>query len=102
MKKIMTIVSSLALAGCLSAPFKPPVGMVSVVQAPLSTDGNWTIYQNRGESSSYCVLGIAAVGDCSVSAAAKNGGIKKVGHVDYEYKNILGIWQEVKVVVYGE
>lgn len=102
MKKLMIVLTAMALAGCVSAPFRPPVGMVALVKAPLSTDGNWNIYPNRGESSSTCILGLWAEGDCSVSAAARNGGIKKVGHVDYEYKNIIGIWQKVTVVVYGE
>lgn len=89
-------------SGCLSAPFQPPGGVVSVTKAPLSTEGNWTIGEKRGEASSTSVLGLYATGDCSIATAAKNGGLKKVGHVDYEYTNYLGIWQKATVVVYGE
>ena len=93
---------SLLLGGCLCAPFEPPLGLVSVVKAPLSTEGNWEMGNKRGESSSISILGIAAVGDCSISTAAEAGGVKKVNHVDYEYRNILGIYQKATVIVYGE
>ena len=93
---------ALLLSGCLSAPFEPPIGIVSVVKAPLSTEGNWEMGSKRGESSSTSILGLAAVGDCSISTAAKVGGVKKVNHVDYEYRNFLGIYQKATVIVYGE
>ena len=90
------------LAGCLSAPFQPPSGAVSITKAPLSTEGNWDVGNKSGESSSFSVLGLYAGGDCSIAAAARNGGLKKIGHVDYEYFNVIGIWQKATVIVYGE
>lgn len=90
------------LAGCLSAPFQPPAGVVSVTRAPLSTEGNWNVGSRRGEASSTSVLGLYATGDCSIGAAAHNGNLKKVDHVDYEYLNIIGIWQKATVIAYGE
>ena len=90
------------LAGCLSAPVQPPSGLVSVTTAPLSTEGNWEVGSKRGEASSTSVLGLYATGDCSIATAAQNGGLKKIGHVDYKYVNIIGIWQEATVIVYGE
>ena len=93
----------LLLSGCLSAPFEPPVGLVSVIKAPLSTEGNWEMGSKSGESSSISILlGLVAVGDCSISTAAEAGGVSKVNHVDYEYRNILGIYQKATVIVYGE
>ncbi len=106
MKKIPAIafVSLLAIgtAGCLSAPFQPPGGFVSVTKAPLSTEGNWDVGSKKGESSSFSVLGLYASGDCSIATAARNGGLKKIGHVDYAYLNVIGIWQKATVIVYGE
>lgn len=90
------------LAGCLSAPFQPPSGMVSVTRAPLSTEGNWKVGAKKGEASSASVLGLYAWGDCSIMEAARNGGLSQIGHVDYEYVNVIGIWQKVTVIVYGE
>ena len=106
MKRMSTIAFVVLLligvAGCLSAPFQPPGGVVSVTTAPLSTEGNWDVGSKRGEASSYSVLGLYASGDCSIAAAARNGGLKKIGHVDYEYFNVIGIWQKATVIVYGE
>ena len=90
------------LAGCLSAPFQPPSGAISVTKAPLSTEGNWEVGSKRGEASSTSVLCLYATGDCSIATAAQNGGLKKIGHVDYKYVNIIGIWQKATVIVYGE
>ena len=106
MKGIAAIVIAALLAngvaGCLSAPFQPPSGVVSVTTAPLSTEGNWNVGTKRGEASSFSVLGLYASGDCSIATAARNGGLKKIGHVDYEYVNIIGIWQKATVIAYGE
>lgn len=94
--------SLMMFAGCLAAPFQPPVGLVSLVKAPLSTEGNWEMGSKKGVSMSTSILGLVATGDCSIATAAKNGGITKVNHVDYEYQNIVGIYQEARVIVYGE
>lgn len=99
---VLSSLLTFGVAGCLSAPFQPPSGAVSVTKAPLSTEGNWEIGSKRGEASSTSVLCLYATGDCSIAAAARNGGLKKIGHVDYEYVNIIGIWQKATVIVYGE
>jgi len=91
-----------ALVGCVSAPFQPPSGLVAVTKAPLSTDGNWKTGVKSGSSTSKCVLGLYAWGDCSVTAAAKKGGLTRVDYLDYSYLNVIGIWQEVTVTAYGE
>lgn len=101
--KVGLIAGGLALlTGCLSAPFQPPSGVVSVTRAPLSTEGNWKVGARHGEASSASVLGLYAWGDCSIATAARNGGLSKVGHIDYEYLNVIGIWQKATVIVYGE
>jgi len=99
---VLASLLSVGLAGCLSAPFQPPSGAVSITKAPLSTEGNWEVGSKKGEASSFSVLGLYASGDCSIAAAARNGGLKKIGHVDYEYFNVIGIWQKATVIVYGE
>ena len=99
---ILVTFLTIGVAGCLSAPFQPPNGLVSVTTAPLSTEGNWDVGSKKGEASSFSVLGLYASGDCSIAAAARNGGLKKIGHVDYEYFNVIGIWQKATVIVYGE
>ena len=41
-------------------------------------------------------------GDASLKAAMDNGAIKKVHHVDYKVKNILGIIGSTTTIVWGE
>jgi len=43
-----------------------------------------------------------AIGDCSIEAAKKNGGITKVNNVDWDANNILGIYGSYKVIVSEE
>jgi hypothetical protein len=103
MKKVL---AGLALAvlfgGCVVAPFQPPMGVVSSVKAPLSTEGNFNAGSKSGEASVVSILGIVSTGDCSIDAAAKDGGLNKVNHLDYDYMNIFGIYQKVTVIAYGE
>lgn len=103
MKKfLMTSFLGAMLCGCISAPFQPPVGMIAQVKAPLSTDGNWKAGMKSGSADVQCVLGLFAWGDCSITAAAADGGLKRVDYVDYSYDNIIGIWQKATVTAYGE
>jgi hypothetical protein len=55
-----------------------------------------------GTSQCISVLGLIAVGDASIEAAMKNGGIKKIHHVDWDAKNILGVYGQYKTTVYGK
>ena len=95
-------VAGACLSGCVSAPFQSPGGLVAVSKAPLSTDGNWQAGTKSGAASAQSVLGLYAWGDCSITAAAQNGGLKRVDYLDYKYVNVIGIWQQVTVTAYGE
>lgn len=55
-----------------------------------------------GTSSAVSILGIFCVGDASIEAAAKKAGITKITHVDKKLRNILGIYGQYTVFVYGE
>lgn len=54
-----------------------------------------------GESECIVILGFAT-GDCSIEAAAKKAGIKKIYYVDSESLNVLGIFAKYKIIVTGE
>lgn len=101
-KMILPLFAALLLAGCVSAPFQPPTGLVAVTKAPLSTEGNWKAGLKQGVAQSQSVLGLYAWGDCSITAAARQGGLTRVNYLDYKYLNIIGIWQQVEVYAYGE
>ena len=56
----------------------------------------------RGEASATSFLGLFAWGDASAKAAASNGGIQTLKHVDYNFTNIIGIYQSFTTVAYGD
>jgi uncharacterized membrane protein len=55
----------------------------------------------RGEAWSGGVLFFGS-GDATIGEAMRNGGIRKVHHVDYHVKNIFWLYNETTTVVYGE
>ena len=106
MRKVMglsAVAAALALcAGCFTAPYGAPVS------APIQmTKGAGQVVDNGvpctkvGKSMAKGII-LVGLGDASIDAAVKAGGIKKIHHVDTEQFNILGIYCEANTVVYGE
>ena len=92
---IAVLMSSCALLG---------TGMVyEGVTVPHSVTSN-TISNNVkvGRSNYVSVLGMIAIGDGGINAAAKNAGIKKISHVDEQKTSILGVFTKSETIVYGE
>lgn len=86
---------------CISAPVVPPLGMIYTdVQAPLSPRGD--VGTRRGSSQATSILGLVSIGDASVRSAAANGGIRDVKLVDYEYRNVLLVFQRYTTIAYGD
>ncbi len=107
MKKIlMASVIALSLTGCATkAPFQPAMGLVyNNTKAPLSLEyENTNLGSKTGTSSAMSVLGLVALGDASVEAAAKNGKIRTVKHADYDFTNVFfGVYTKTNVYVYGD
>ncbi len=86
--------------GC--AMLVPMGGLYTGVKLPFTATGNSGVSSKTGIAECKSVLGLVAVGDCSIDAAKKNGGITKVNHVDMDVMNILGIYGSYKVIVSGE
>ena len=55
-----------------------------------------------GTAFSECVLGVAGWGDCSIEAAAKQGGISKIMSTDYTIENYVGVYQKFTTIVHGQ
>ncbi|OGV42530.1 MAG: TRL-like protein family [Lentisphaerae bacterium GWF2_57_35] len=92
-------VGVLLVSGCAS-PF--PMG---AAYTELKLPG--AVTSNAGASKvgvSQCtsILGLVATGDASIAAAMSDGGITKIHHVDWDAKNILGIYGQYKTTVYGD
>ena len=105
MKKLiclaLLVVSAGLLSGCAAiarGPIFAPIAVDLMGPQLVSSDA-----QNlkRGEAMAKGIL-IVAMGDASIETAAKNGGIKKIHHVDSKTTNILGIYCEYTTIVYGE
>ena len=60
-----------------------------------------SVGMKSGQACSTSILGAVALGDATVDAAAKAGGISKVSHVDHTSKSIIGVYAEFCTVVYG-
>ena len=106
-KRFAFLLPLAALGGCAgfySAPVVPPGGWVySKISAPIDTDANATMPGAKtGSVSSESYLGLVAMGDCSATTAAANGGLTKINHLDYEFFNILGIYSKFTTRAHGE
>jgi len=97
----------LCLYGCAGfavAPVVPPVGFLfNNTEAPLDVDMNQTqLGEKKGEASACSVLGLVAWGDASTQAAAKQGGLTQINHLDYKLLNVLGLFTQFTTTAYGE
>ncbi len=100
---IMGIFASLSLfsSGCAIVS-SPVLGTVyTSVKAPMAVTAN-DLGTKVGTGEATSILGIAATGDASIQTAARNAGITKISHVDYEAFSVLGLFARVTVYVYGE
>ena len=108
MKTLKFVCASLllaTLAGCaFQAPVIPPTGLIfTSTSAPIDIDMQATPMSSRyGESGSIAVLGLFAFGDASVTTAARNGNLQTVEYAEYDYLNILFVFQSFKMRVYGQ
>ncbi len=90
----VVVVSMFLLSGCL----------YTHVLAPLDMDLDKTsMGQKVGRASSFSVLGLVAWGDASTAAAAKNGNVATVNHMDSEFLNVFfGAYTKTTTIVYGD
>jgi len=78
--------------------------LYSHIRTPLDTDVDRTTLGDRqGEASMHSVLWLVAWGDASTAAAAEDGRMKTVNHMDMEIFSILfGLYTKQTTVVYGD
>ena len=93
-----------SLTGCAAYTRTPALGVLYTdVQGPVTATGNAAGEKMlKGEATVASYLGLIAIGDASIEAAAKSAGITKIHHVDYHSTNRLGIVATYTVIVYGE
>ena len=103
MKKIKMMVCAVVVA--LAMTSCETVGMIGAIYTgdtqPVAVTSN-VLGKKVGTAKCASVLGIAAYGDAGINAAAKNGGITKISHIDRKTFSVLGIYSSFEYIVYGE
>ncbi len=105
MKKVMVMLSvvclgGLILSGCAFGPYAPGVGYSSI-KGPITSTGN-APGSKVGTAEAVNYVGVVAMGDASIEAAARNGGIVRVKTVDYEMINYGPFYIKTMTIVTGE
>jgi hypothetical protein len=97
-----TLVGLFVLASLTGCTIVSPVNgsLYTEVTGPVAV-GSAAGSAKKGEAKATGIVGVA-LGDCSIEAAMKAGGITKVHHVDTKIRNILGVYTEYTTIVYGE
>lgn len=96
--------ATLALLTSSCAMVGTPVGMGFLYTGMTSGEAvtSNTMGKKVGQASASNILGIVATGDASIATAVKNGGIKKISHVDSKKTSVLGIFGSYTTIVYGD
>jgi hypothetical protein len=91
---LVALTAAFLLTGCLYMN----------VKTPYDTDLNKTVLgQKTGKAYSQSVLWLFAWGDAGTQAAAKEGNITTVNHMDHEMFSVLfGLYTKSTTVVYGD
>lgn len=98
---IVLVVSMIvALTGCASS--FPYGGIYTELQLPAEATSNVISSPKVGTAECKSYLSMVAIGDCSIEKARKDANITKINYVDWDARNILGIYGEYKVTVYGD
>jgi hypothetical protein len=102
--RLLTILLTVnGLFGCATATTPVTGFLYSNVKGPFTANNMADFNVNKvGRSTAKSILGLYASGDASIHSAAKNGGITKIHHVDYETRTLFGLIAEFTIVVYGE
>jgi hypothetical protein len=97
----IVFVAALGLSGCASLY---PIGtLYTGVKLPNNMgDGKDVSYTKVGTAQAKSILSLFAMGDASLDAAIKNGGLKTVKYVDYHVDNILGVIGRYTTTAYGD
>ena len=91
------------ICGCYTVPVKPPLGWVYTdVKAPLDVDYKDTPVGKSGEASTNAILSLVSWGDASSEAAAANGKLTTIDNADYEYFNVLCVYERFTTIVHGK
>ena len=100
-RSMLALTCAALLSGCAAVGHGPVTAPITInMKGPVSA-GPAATGPKVGRSEAWGIL-LYATGDASISAAAANGGITRIHHVDHETLNILGVYAKYTTIVYGE
>ncbi len=104
MKKVLIVSVGCTLLGLATGCATPyPIGSAyTQLRLPITATANTGKATKVGVAECRSYLTLIAIGDASIEAAKRNGGITRVHHVDWDVENILGLIGRYRVTVYGE
>ena len=98
---MLALTCAALLSGCAVVGHGPVTAPITInMKGPVSA-GPAATGPKVGRAEAWGIL-VFATGDASISAAAANGGITRIHHVDHETLNILGIYAKYTTIVHGE
>lgn len=100
---VAMLVAIIGLAGCVAPMNGPVIGGLLTIDAkgPVAVGDPDAAATKVGRAEAAGIL-LVAYGDSSISAAAKDGNITRIHHVDVETLGILGIYARSTTIIYGE
>lgn len=99
---ILTIPAVACVAGCASTGFTSDTGaaLLSFYKEGVSATEH-DVADKTGKACTTNILGLIAIGDATIEAAKREGGIKKVASVDRDIMNVLGLFGQNCTIVTG-
>ena len=102
MKKLLAGIfacAELLSVGCAKSPVVG--GIYTDVKDGLAVTGNaGSSKVGTAEVKGY--VGLVALGDASIQTAAREAGITRIHHVDYQTKSYVGVYTIYTIIVYGD
>lgn len=97
---LLGVVVAFLMTGCavINAPMVGALYTDTSQPIAVGTDASCV---KVGSAKCSSIIGITR-GDASIDTAMKNGGIRKIHHVDCDVRSILGVYATYTTVVYGE
>lgn len=100
MKRLfLAAAAALACAGCVKTPVAG--GIYTDIKDGMAVTGN-AASTKVGTAEIKGYAGVVALGDASIQAAARDAGITRIHHVDYQTKSYVGLYTIYTVIVYGD
>ena len=98
--RLALLLAPMVLSGCAMAASPVGNGVYTHVNGPVAS-GPATSAAKSGRACAANYVGMVALGDASIDAAKKQGGISNIASVDHDTFTILGVYARFCTVVRG-